>query len=301
MNNEPQVADLRVFCAVAQSGSFAAAAARLGTSPAHVSKRIGILEGQLGVRLFHRTTRRVQLSAEGETALDQARRVLDEMDALGELVGAGRRELTGPLRIATSVRLGREHVAPLLSAFGARHPALDLWLELVDRPVDLQAEGFDIDLRMGEPAEPRVIAHLIARNSRVLCAAPDYLARRGTPRTLADLAGHDCLLFRDRDRAWGNWRLLGPDGMASVRVTGRFGSNHADVIRQWCLDGHGVLLLAEWDMAPLLAEGRLVRVLPEWREPADLWALTTSRREQSAKVGACLDWLKTELRVSPGG
>jgi LysR family transcriptional activator of dmlA len=190
-------------------------------------------------------------------------------------------------------------VAPILSRLGVLHPALDIWLELVDRPVDLLAEDFDLDLRMGEPAQPQLIGHLLARHSRVLCAAPAYLERRGRPRTLADLAAHECLLFRDRDRAFGNWRLLGPNGMESVRVTGRFGSNHADVIRGWCLDGHGILLLAAWDVAGLLRVGRLERVLPAWREPADIWAMTTARRQQSARVRVCIDFMAQALASGP--
>ncbi len=299
MNNEPELQDLRVLCSVARRSSFAAAAAELGTSPAHVSKRIAILEAQLGVRLFHRTTRRVHISDDGETVYAWARRILDDLEAMRAEVGASRGEPAGLLRVSATLRLGRNHIAPVLSLLRRQHPSLELWLELVDRRVDLISEGFDLDIRVGEVLEPHVIAHRIARGARILCAAPAYLARRTVPKTLAELAQHDCLLFRDREFPFGVWRLQGPAGLETVKVTGPIGSNHSDVALSWALDGHGVIMMSTWDVAGRIADGALVQLLPHYRQPAEVWAVSSAKSTHSAKVRVCVEFLKEHLAQGP--
>lgn len=299
VNTEWDLVDLRVFCSVARRSSFIAAAMELGISPAYVSKRIAGLEAALGVTLFHRTTRRVHISAEGEVAYERARAVLEAADGLKHDVAGARATPSGVLRIATSLRLGRNHVSHVLSRLQRQYPALDVWLELVDRRVDLLGEGFDIDIRVGEVSEPHLVAHLIARSCRVLCAAPSYLERRGSPRTLADLARHDCLLFRDREQSFGVWRLDGPHGRESVKVTGPVGSNHSDAVHNWALDGHGIILLSSWDVAHRLADGSVVRVLPEYRQSADVWAATPTRLGHSAKLKVCVEFVLQGLTQGP--
>ncbi|MGY0196210.1 LysR family transcriptional regulator [Leptothrix sp. BB-4] len=309
MNPRPNTAwdldHLRVFALVARRASFVAAATELGMSPAYVSKRVAELERALGVALFHRTTRRVLISEAGEAALGWARQVLEAVDRLQDSVArtadapGDALALSGPLRISTSLRLGRHHVSPILAELQARHPGLEIWLELLDRRVDLLAEGFDIDIRMGEVTEPHLIAHPIVRNARVLCAAPSYIARRGLPQTLAELAGHDCLLYRERHQTFGVWRLQGPDGPASVRVTGPMGSNHSDIVRNWALDGRGIILLAGWDVAEQLRGGELVRVLPQYHQSADVWAVTAARLDQTVRLKACLAFLVERLKAGP--
>lgn len=291
--------DLRIFCTVAQRASFAAAARENGTTPAHISKRVAALESALGVRLFHRTSRRVVISAEGERVYAGAQRILEETAALHESVAEGRQEPSGVLRVATSLRLARDHVAPVMAMLEARHPRLEIWLEVLDRRADLAADHIDVDVRVGDPVQPQLIGHRIAASRRVLCAAPQYLERHPPPRSLAELAEHQCLLFRDREQTFGTWRLQGPGGMASVKVTGRLGSNHSDVIHHWLLDGKGVALLSVWDVASHLAAGRLARVLPAWHEPADVWAVTSARTSGSAKVRACIEYLRRELVQGP--
>jgi LysR family transcriptional activator of dmlA len=299
VNNDPDIGDLRVFCTVARRASFVATANELGVSPAFVSKRIAILEEQLGVKLFHRTTRRVHITDEGEAVYESARKVIDEIAALGETATRARSEPSGLLRISTSLRLGRNHVSHALSLLERRYPKLEIWLELLDRRVNLVEEDFDIDIRVGEPTQPQLVAHRIAESSRVLCAAPSYLEKHGHPKTLAELAQHDCLLFRDREQSFGHWRLQGPRGVESVKVTGRFGSNHSDVVRNWGLDGHGIFMLSIWDIASSLKDGSAVRVLPSYREPADVWAMTSSRSSSSAKLRVCVEFLKDQLTTGP--
>jgi LysR family transcriptional activator of dmlA len=291
--------DLTVFCEVARRASFAAASLEIGTTPAHVSKRIAILEAQLGVRLFHRTTRRVVITEDGEGAYQWARRILDDAGAMSEAFSSAQKEPAGQLRIATSQRLGREHVAPILSAMGRRYPRIDVWLELLDRRVDLIAENYDIDIRVGEPSEPQLIARRMVPSRRILCASPKYLAERGHPKSVAELAEHDCLLFRERDQPFGLMRLTGPKGVESVKLTSRFSSNLSDVVKGWSVDGWGICLLSVWDAAQPLLDGRLVRVLPTHFEPADIWAMTGTRSADSAKVRVCVDFLKEQLLKGP--
>ena len=299
MANKPLLDDLLLFCAAARRASFVITATELGKSPAYVGKRVAILEKSLGVKLFHRTTRRVTITEDGETVYRWAQKILEEVERMTEAVSNVRTEPRGELRISTSFGLGRNHVAPAISELAKRYPALEIRLELVDRPVDLISEGFDIDIRVGEVNEPNVIAHRIAEGSRILCAAPAYLQRRGQPKTLKDLAQHACLVIRERDQAFGVWRLQGPSGLQTVKVTGPLSSNHGDIVRQWALAGHGIILRAAWDVAASLAAGELIEVLPAYRQPAEVWAVSTTRLASSAKLRVCVEFLQERLRQGP--
>jgi LysR family transcriptional activator of dmlA len=296
VTNYPGVTDLQIFCCVARRASFVGAAQELGISPAYVSKRISELEQLLGVTLFHRTTRRVRISDQGELAYTWARKVLDDLETMKLEVSDTKAAPSGSLRISASLRLGRNHVAPVLSVLGKRFPKLEISLELVDRRVDQIAEGLDVDVRAGEVVEPHLIAHRIIEGKRLLCASPAYLKERRAPVSLSELAQHDCLLFRDRDQAFGVWRLDGPDGMESVKVTGRVRSNHSDIVRGWALDGYGIVLLASWDVAEELRSGRLVRVLPSYSQHADVWAVTPARLANTAKVRFSIEFLVKEMK-----
>ncbi len=296
MNLDFQLQDLRVFCLAARKASFAATATELGVSPAYVSKRIGMLEKALGVTLFLRSARRVAVTADGERVYASAQRIFEGVEHMGETVARDRLDPRGTLRVTTSFRLGRRHIAPALSLLARRHPGLDITLDAVDRRVDLVSENVDLDVRLGEVDEPHLVAHRIAESTRVLCASPDYLARHGAPDGVQDLGRHDCLVLRDRNQAFGVWRLDGPDGATTkVKVTGRLSSNNADIVRGWAVDGHGILCQTSWDLHEDLAAGRLVQVLPAWSQPADVWAASTVRLSHSAKVRACVDFLQREL------
>jgi LysR family transcriptional activator of dmlA len=299
VKNEWDLLDLRVFCTIARRSSFVAAATDLGISPAYVSKRVADLERALGATLFHRTTRRVSITEAGETAYAWARRVLEAADSLNQQVTGHKKSISGVFRVSTSLRLGRNHVSPILAQLSKRHSELEVWLELVDRRIDLLAEGFDVDIRMGEVEEPHLVAHLIANNVRVLCAAPSYLKRRGHPKNLADLARHDCLLYRERHQTFGVWRLIGPHGPETVRVDGPMGSNHSDIVRNWALEGRGITLLAGWDVAAQLHDGSVERVLPAYSQKADVWAATPARLEDSVKLRAGVEFLVRQLRHGP--
>ncbi|TCK38972.1 LysR family transcriptional regulator [Paraburkholderia sp. BL8N3] len=298
-NNDQFVRDLQLFCMVARRSSFIAAATEMGISPAHVSKRIAMLETSLGVKLFLRTTRRVSITSDGEAAFQWSQKILEDVQGMVDAFAGLTSDPRGLLRISTSLRLGRDHVSPALSLLRQRYGGLEIWLELLDRRVDLVGENFDIDIRVGEIQEPHLIAHRIVESSRILACAPSYLDRKGMPKALSDLAHHDCLLFRGRDQRFGVWRLTGPNGEESVKVTGPVASNHSDIVRQWAHDGYGVIMASVWDVASSLQSGELVRVLPGHRQQADVWAVTSARSSASAKIRVCVEFLKEQLTNGP--
>lgn len=294
-----QLDDLQLFCIAARKASFSAAAAELGMSPAYVSKRIAILEKALGVLLFHRAARRVTVTDDGEHVYASAQQIFQGVDHMGETVAGGRIDPRGTLRVTTSFRLGRKHIGPALSLLAQRYPELDIRLDAVDRRVDLINENIDLDVRIAEVDEPHLVAHRIAGSARVLCAAPSYLARRGVPTSIAELSQHDCLVLRDRHQAFGVWRLTGPNGTEKIKVTGRLSSNNSEIVRGWGNDGHGILLQAKWDVSADLQAGRLVAILPDCTQPADIWAASTVRLNQSAKVRVCVRFLQEQLASGP--
>lgn len=295
VNNDPFLRDLLLFSAIAKRASFVAAGAELGISPAHVSKRVATLEETLGCKLFNRTTRRVSITSDGEVMLAWAQTILGNVNEMLETSLGDRLEPRGTLRISTSHRLGRFHIAPILALLRKRYPKLEVWLELVDRRTDLIAENFDIDIRVGEVTEQNLIAHTITQSQRILCAAPRYLEEKGSPSTLSELTLHDCLLFRGRDQSFGVWRLEGPGGVETVKVTGSMASNHSDVVREWAHEGFGIIMASTWDVAPSFEEGKLVQILPAYRQTANVSAVTTIRASGSVKIKACLEFLSAHL------
>lgn len=292
MNINPQLDDLRLFCVVARHRSFAATARELGVSKAVVSKRIALLETAVQERLFHRTTRNVSLTAQGEIVHQWAQRVLEDVDLMGEALSREKAAPSGGLRICSSTGFGRSRLAPALSALAGRYPQLEIQVELYDRLVDLVEEGFQLDIRIGRVHESNVIARRIARNRRVLCAAPAYLARYGTPASLDDLHAHRCIPIRERDQDFGRWELDGPEGRVAIKVSGPLSANNGEIVRQWAIDGHGIILRSTWDICDEIDSGALVPVLPRYFQQADVWAVYPSRLSVSAKVKVCVEFLE---------
>lgn len=295
MNSLPPIDDLRLFCAVVHNMSFIATATESGASPAYVSKRIALLEDVLKVRLLHRTTRRVSLTQDGETVYRWALRILEDVEQMVESVTTSKTTPRGSLRIITGSGFGRKKLAPALSELARLYPLLRIELELLSRPVDMIAEGFDLDIRVGGDSAPNLIVKRIAQNSRVLCAAPSYLESCGMPSDVADLASHDCIVIRERDQSFGVWRLQGPKGMETVRVSGPLSCSNGEIVHQWAVDGHGIILRSTWDIAEDLREGRLVRVLPDYQQEANISAVYPLRLTESAKVRVCIEFLQQWL------
>lgn len=291
MNTRPQLDDLRLFCVVVRHRSFAETARQLGLSKAVVSKRMALLEGAVQEQLLHRSTRQLTLTAQGEIVHQWAQRICEDVDLMGQAISHEKAAPEGVLRLCSSTGFGRSQLAPALSALASRYPQLEIQLELFDRPVDLLEEGFQLDIRIGHVHENHVIKRRIAGNRRVLCAAPAYLAAHGTPAMLEDLKQHRCIAIRERDQDFGRWELLGPHGLQSVKVHGQLSANNGEIVRQWAIDGHGIILRSYWDIAGDLASGQLVAVLPDFSQPADIWAVYPSRLSVSARVRVCVEFL----------
>jgi LysR family transcriptional regulator, transcriptional activator for dmlA len=292
--------DLGFFSTLATSGSLTAAARELGLTPAAVSKRLAQMEQRAGVPLVNRTTRRMMLTPEGEVYLEHARRILDEIDELGELLGGSKKRPQGLLRVNATLGFGRSHIGPAISRFVVQYPQVFVQLQLSVTPPPLTDDSFDVCVRFGEPPDTRVIARRLAPNRRLLCAAPAYLTRRGTPATPHDLAKHNCISIRQGDEAYGVWRLTGERGSErkteSVRVGGNLTTNDGEIAVKWALDGHGILMRAEWDINEYLADGRLVVVLPDYATPgADIYAVYAQRHQLSTRIRAFVDFLAAQL------
>lgn len=292
MNIKPQLEDLRLFCVVVRNRSFAETARELGISKAVVSKRIALLEEAVQEKLLHRTTRNVLLTAQGEIVHQWAQRILEDVDLMGDAISLEKAAPGGLLRICSSTGFGRSRLAPALSELARRFPLLEIQVELLDRPVDLVDEGFQLDIRIGQVRESNVIKRRIARNRRVLCASPAYLAQYGTPQSLQELKAHRCIPIRERDQDFGRWELDGPEGRVAIKVSGPLSANNGEIVRQWAVDGHGVILRSTWDIHRELDSGLLVPVLPAYSQQADVWAVYPSRLSVSAKLKVCVEFLE---------
>ncbi|WP_373923639.1 LysR substrate-binding domain-containing protein [Duganella sp. CF517] len=301
MNKNIENNDLRVFATVVRKASFVAAAEELGMSPAYVSKRIGMLEEALGVRLFHRTTRRVVVSDDGEQVYTRALTILASLDSLFDEVAERQGVPRGQLRVSSSFGFGRNVVAPAIARLAAGHPALQVRLEVFDRLVDIVSEGFDIDVRIGDEIAPQLIARRLMTNHRILCASPAYLARRGTPATLRELEAHDCLPIKERDLPFGVWRLRSAGEEGVVKVTGPLSTNHGEIALQWAVAGAGIVLRSRWDAQAYLDRGQLVQILPAYTQEANVWAVYPQRLASSAKVRVFVDFLERHLACDNPG
>ncbi|MCW3836211.1 LysR substrate-binding domain-containing protein [Sphingomonas canadensis] len=297
MYNLPKNEDLLVFGVVARRSSFKRAADELGVSAAYVSKRIAILEENLSVKLFHRTTRSVALTDAGERVYALSRSVLDSVEQLVAESAPGREAVRGRLRICSSFGFGRNHVAPVISEMIREHPELQVRFEVLDRLIDPGAEGFDLDIRIGNEIAPHLIAKRINSNVRVLCAAPSYLARHGTPRRLGDLPGHNCIVIKERDHPFGLWNLTAPNGQEeTVKVAGSLSTNNGEVAAAWAVDGHGILLRSIWDVHSLIAEGKLTHILHGFTQPAHVWAVYPAELRNTLKIQVVADFFRNRLQ-----
>jgi LysR family transcriptional activator of dmlA len=301
--------DLALVLAVRDQGSLAGAAATLDVVPSVVTKRLGALETRLGQRLFDRTTRRLSVTAEGEAVCLHARALLDGFAALESELGERQNELTGTIRLAATFGFGRRWLGPALASFQARHPALQIDLVLTEQLPDLGAEAYDGAVWLWAVQQRHAadwVSRRVARNQRVLAASRDYLERRGTPATMEQLASHDCLVAREnldasqRHQALWTLRHARDGSTARVRVQGPLASNSGEMVRDWCLAGHGVMLRSLWDIAPQLASGELVRVLPQYAMPdADIHWVAPWRPKTPRRVRLLVDHLVEQFRSEP--
>lgn len=284
--------ELEFFILIARHGNLSAAARALDITPPAATKRLAQLEAKLGVRLVNRTTRSISLTKEGETYLSHATRILEQLREMEDAVSSSKTDLRGLLRVNATLGFGRTTIAPLVSEFAKLHPHVEVQVELTDKPVDLVDGGFDMAIRFGTLPDQRLNARCLRTNRRFLCASPLYLEQHGTPSTLADLAQHRCIIHRQNDEAYGIWRFTRNQQNEVMKVQGALSSNDGDIVLGWALDGHGILIRSEWDLAKYLESGRLKVILPEFHLPsADLFVYYANRRNQTARARAFIDFL----------
>lgn len=288
--------ELSFFCLLVKQGSLAATARELNLTPPAVSRRLSQLEERLGVRLLNRTTRRISLTSEGEVYFGNAQRILSDIDEMERLVSSSRAAPKGLLRVNAPLGFGRSYIGPAISAFTKTYPDVEVQLHLTDRPVNLPDEAIDVSIRFGDLPDSRLIANKIAANRRLLCASPAYLRAAGQPNFPHELTQHQCIVLRQNEAAYGNWRLSRGKQTETIKVHGKLSTNDGEVAINWALEGHGILMRAEWDVAKYLRSGRLVQVLADYETPpADIYAVYLERLNLSAKVAYFVEHLRDYL------
>lgn len=283
--------EMKTFVAVVDAGSFVKAADALEVSKAAVSRYVAELESRLGVRLLHRTTRKLSLTPEGEVFNARCRELLGGLDEAESEVSSHSGEAGGLLRINAPFSFGLLHLAPLWPAFMAQHPKVTLDVTLADRVVDLVEEGFDMAVRIGRLPASSLVSRPLTSTRLVLCASPDYLRQRGTPSHPSELASHDVLtysLFSMGEQ----WEFTGPEGATSVKVTPRLRTNSGDTCRAAALRHLGIVLQPSFLVGADLQAGRLVEVMPAWRSiELGVYAVYPSRKFVSPKVRVMIEFL----------
>jgi DNA-binding transcriptional LysR family regulator len=286
------------FVTIAEAGSISEAARRLRLSKSVVSDRLAEMERSLGATLLHRTTRKLTLTEDGSAFLERATRIVREVEDAASDMAERRGTLAGPLRIAAPVTFGRMHLGPALYPFLAEHPDIELSLDLDDRRVDPASDGYDAIIRHGAIADSRLIAWKLAKSRRVLTASPDYLARNGTPSSLAELDGHRGIFYTNRGVA--DWRFQGPNGAVLVRA--RFGLrvNNGDMIRDAATAGLGIALLPTFIAGPAVSAGTLTAIDVGCAPDTEfIYMAHPEGRRPSAKLRAVADHLKKAFGDPP--
>ena len=309
--------DLELVLAVRDHGSLAGAAVSLNLAAPAVTKRLAALEARLGQRLFQRTTRRVSPTAEGEAVCASAVPLLEGFKTLETQLQERHKEPTGRIRLAATFGFGRLWLGPALARFQARYPKVQVQVQLTEQLPNLAAEGFDGAVWLWSVHGAQAaqwVSRRLARNQRVLVAAPAYLKQHGTPTSLPDLQQHACLIARENgnraSQPFDEWQLLdqhlakkrgGTHSTPSrVIVSGPLSSNSGELVRDWCLDGRGIMLRSLWDIAGQLASGQLVRVLPDWCMPdADIHWLAPYRPDAPRRIRLLIDFLVAEFASEP--
>lgn len=289
------IKSLELFVRIASLGAIGRAGTDVGLSRTAATQRIQALEAEVGVQLFHRTTRTLSLTSDGETFLEHAKRILDNVEEALSDVQRDPRAMRGELRIASSASFGRLHIAPFVAEFLETHPGLSIHLSLSDAVVDLVDGGFDLSIRLGELAPSSLKARRLAASPRIIVAAPSYISLHGIPMAPEGLAQHNCLM-RGGVRAW---KLRGPDGKTQdYRAVGNFDSDSAEAITEAAETGLGIARKCKWEVIEQLEAGKLVRifddytVMPEW----SVFAVRSPSRHSPARVRAFTDFLREKFQ-----
>jgi DNA-binding transcriptional LysR family regulator len=288
---------MAVFVAVADTGSFAEAARRLGSSPPAVTRAVIALEGHLGMRLLNRTTRTVRLTEAGMRYLEDARRILGEIDEMEEAAAGINAEPRGRLSVTAPVLFGKMFVVPIIVDFLQAHRQVEVSGLFLDRVVNLVEEGLDVAVRIGHLPSSTMLALKVGQVNSVLCAAPDYLARHGTPQAPADLAAHT-IIASTRTTPTNEWRFPSEKETLAVRVQPRLTVSSNDAAIEAALAGFGIVRLLSYQVAPQLATGRLVRLLAGYETaPLPVHVVHREDRRSAGKVRAFVDFTSARLRA----
>ncbi len=284
-----------VFLAVVNAGGFTAAAQKLNTTPAAVSRRIKALEQRLGIRLLQRTTRKVRLTSAGESYHANLQRLMHELHCVEDELSEATGKLSGALKIAAPVSFGQRRLSRTVAEFARAHPAIAITLDLDDKQSDLINEGIDVAVRISHLLDSSLIARPIAPIPKYICASPDYIAGMGEPRTIHDLLKHRCLhysVISEREE----WKFNTSKGEQSLSIKPVYCSNNGDVLAEMACEGLGLTILPSFLVEDQLAAGRLVRVLKNTKmTPLTLSVVYPSRQHISARLKVLVDYLIDEL------
>jgi DNA-binding transcriptional LysR family regulator len=295
---QPQ--DLELMIVLAREGSIARAAGAIGVSAPAISKQLAALEARLGVQLANRTTRRLSLTDEGELFLEQAQRTHAELAALQERLVSRKETPRGMLRVGATLGFGRRYIGPMLSEFARTYPGIQVQLHLSDAVQTLAQTGFDVVIRLGEPQDGRFVATRIAPNRHMLVASPKLLKAYPAPVKPADCAKLPAIIIRENEAPFDVWTFRKGPQVHHVKVRSVMACNHGEVALAWALDGHGMLMRSQWDVADHLRSKRLRWLLPEWSTvDSDFYALYTREAAQISRVRALIDWLKERFSDPP--
>ena len=288
---------MKAYIAVAESGSFTAAAHRLGMTPQLVSKYVRALEDQLNVQMFIRSTRNVRLTETGAAYLGKCTQLLEDFEELTAAVRQDHRAPQGKLTIAAPATYGELYLTDLIADFSLVYPKVEIDLHLSDRYVSLVDEGFDVAIRIGSLSNSSYIARKIAETNLVYCASPDYVDRHGMPASPKDLETHACIIDSNF-RHGGNWPFVGSNGAHSIEVKGLLKANSASAVRRLALKGGGITLSPQYVVGDDIAAGRLIPILQKyWPASMGIYAVYLENRHLSAKVRVFVDFMRKNLRA----
>jgi len=291
--------EMQAFVAVVDAGSFVRAADDLQMSKSVVSRLVAELEGRLGVRLLHRTTRRLSLTQEGALFHERCRDLLSGMSDAEAEVTRHAGELIGELRVSAPTSFGLLHLAPLWPAFLERHPRVTLDVELADRFVDLVDEGYDLAVRIARLPDSSMVSRRLAATRLILCASPRYLQHRGAPLVPSDLAQHPVFAYKLLSSG-DQWHFDGPQGPSAVKIRPRMRSNSGDTCCEAALQHQGLVLQPSFLVGHHLAAGTLVEIMPAYRSiELGIYAVYPSRKQLASKVRVLVDFLVHAFRQSP--
>ena len=294
------VSDWAVFARTAEHKSLSAAGRDLRLSAAVVSNRIAKIEKQLGVRLFNRTTRRVNLTEEGEIYYQHCIRILAEIEQIESNIGSRSDSPRGAITVTAPCGFGRLHIAPFMPEFVERFPDIQARLHLTDRLSDVIQEGTDVAIRIADLRAYSFIMKKLASNTRAIVAAPSYLERHGAPEVPDDLLKHNCLLLRFPGSQQFQWTLEGPAETTSLSVSGNLDSDNGEAILEWCRAGAGLALKSMWEVGEDVRQGRLQVVLPDWKpEGHAIYAIYPHSRLMPTRVRIFIDYLAEKYGPTP--